>query len=68
MRGFIAGTVLIAAATSLPVAAQETTRRAGGGLVERFNQLDRDGNGKVSAAEMGNPELHEGRRDRHRHA
>jgi hypothetical protein len=29
--------------------AQETTHPAGGGLAERFRQLDRNGDGKISA-------------------
>jgi hypothetical protein len=43
---------------SLPLSAQETQPSRGGGLVERFRQLDRNGDGKVSASEMGDPDLH----------
>jgi catechol 2,3-dioxygenase-like lactoylglutathione lyase family enzyme len=37
--------------------AQETTRPAGGGLAERFRQLDRNGDGKVSAQEYPSPQF-----------
>ncbi|MCU0722477.1 MAG: EF-hand domain-containing protein, partial [Planctomycetes bacterium] len=32
--------------------------RQGGGLDKRFKELDKDGDGKVSAEELGNPALH----------
>ena len=36
---------------SAPTFAQQATRAADGGIVERFRQLDRNGDGKVSAEE-----------------
>jgi Ca2+-binding EF-hand superfamily protein len=38
--------------TSLVLFAQETQRPAGGRLAERFKQLDRNGDGKLSAEEF----------------
>lgn len=39
------------------MAAQEPTRPTGGGLAQRFNQLDRDGDGKASAEEDPGPQF-----------
>jgi hypothetical protein len=44
---------LSALLTCLTLAAQETPRPAGGGLGERFKQLERNGDGKVSREEGG---------------
>jgi catechol 2,3-dioxygenase-like lactoylglutathione lyase family enzyme len=41
--------------TCLTLLAQETPRPAGGGLAERFRQLDRNGDGKVGAEEYPGP-------------
>ena len=37
--------------TCVTLVAQEAPRAAGGGLADRFKQLDRNGDGKVSAEE-----------------
>ena len=39
----------------LTLAAHEPSRPAGSGLAERFKQLDRNGDGKVSAEEFPSP-------------
>ena len=41
----------------LPLFAQQTTRPSGGGMAERFKQLDRNGDGKVSAEEYRSPQF-----------
>ena len=38
----------------MTLSAQETQRPRAGGLAERFRQLDRNGDGKLSAEEAGN--------------
>jgi len=43
---------LMALSLALPVLSQETTRPAGGGVAERFRQLDRNSDGKLSRAEL----------------
>ena len=46
-------TSLSALLACLTLSAQESPRPAGGGLAERFKQLDRNGDGKVSREEGG---------------
>ena len=46
---------LSAILAALTLLAQESPRPAGGGLAERFKQLDKNGDGKVSAEEFHGP-------------
>lgn len=48
-RVFISAIALL---VSMSLLAQETRPARGGGLAERFRQLDRSGDGKVSAEEF----------------
>lgn len=48
---------LSAILASLTLSAQQTARPAGSGLAERFKQLDRNGDGKLTAAELPRPEI-----------
>jgi hypothetical protein len=45
----------VAGIICLPVLAQESPRPVGGGLADRFRQLDRNGDGKVSAEGFPDP-------------
>jgi outer membrane protein assembly factor BamB len=49
---------LSAVLACLTLFAQESPRPAGSNLAERFKQLDRNSDGKVSAEEMADPTLH----------
>ena len=46
---------LSAVLACLTLSAQESPRPAGSGLAERFKQLDKNGDGKVSAEEFPGP-------------
>ena len=54
MRTTIAIVGLAALLACPTLAAQETTGRTASGLAERFRQLDRDGDGKITRDEAGN--------------
>ncbi len=52
MRMSMAGAVVIAAAIGLPVIAQATDQPSADGSSERFQQLDRNGDGKLTRDEI----------------
>ncbi|MBM4156164.1 MAG: hypothetical protein FJ221_14235, partial [Lentisphaerae bacterium] len=52
MKTIVALTGLSTILVCLAASAQTQPRAAGSGLAERFKQLDRDGDGKVSATEF----------------
>jgi len=50
-------TGLIAILACMPLSAQDTPIASRGGLAERFDRVDRDGDGKITAKELPQPEI-----------